>query len=290
MIDTILVPTSGMPSDATVFGIAYAIAEPLNAHMKFYHFKFSATEAAVRTPHMGFCLGNAATANAFQYLEDREKHFSEAAHEHFQRFCHAHHIEVRLPSPLASRVSAEYLQETRQPEERILAQARLSDLTILSREGVADLMPDDLIERLIISSGRPVILATATQPRPRIDNIVVGWNETPEAARSLSAALPILKRARRVFLVTVSTYPERAALALQDVARELAHHRVRAEAHVIIGNPKDARAHLRNDVQMRRADLLVVGAYGRRPWREALFGGVTAAVIEEAACATFLMH
>jgi nucleotide-binding universal stress UspA family protein len=39
-----------------------------------------------------------------------------------------------------------------------------------------------------------------------------------------------------------------------------------------------------------RADLLVVGGYGRKPLREAMCGGVTRALIEEADLPVFMMH
>ena len=39
-----------------------------------------------------------------------------------------------------------------------------------------------------------------------------------------------------------------------------------------------------------RADLLVVGAFSRTPFREVVFGGVTQALINHAAIPVFMMH
>ena len=38
------------------------------------------------------------------------------------------------------------------------------------------------------------------------------------------------------------------------------------------------------------ADLLVVGGFGRGPFREVLFGGVTQSIIEHADYPVFIMH
>jgi hypothetical protein len=59
MIKTILVPASGSATDDPVFATALAAARPLAAHLEFYHVHLSATEAAVRAPHVDFCVGAA---------------------------------------------------------------------------------------------------------------------------------------------------------------------------------------------------------------------------------------
>ena len=290
MIETILIPTSGTPTDSGVFEIALAVAKPLKAHMQFYHVRFSTIEAMVHTPNFDFCLGDAATANAFSYLEHHDKSLSAQATEHFHTFCTANGITVLDAfSPLRA-ISASYLQEWDRPAARLLAHARHSDLIIVGRRRTTDLLPDNLIERLLMASGRPLIIAPETSSIGALKTVVVGWQETPEAARSLGAAMPLLKQADTVVLVSVSAYPKEAASALQQVAEQLAWHDISAKTHIIVGDPKEARAHLSREVAERRADMLVVGGYQRGPWREALFGGVTESLIDHAKCAVFLMH
>ena len=65
---------------------------------------------------------------------------------------------------------------------------------------------------------------------------------------------------------------------------------ISAKTHIIVGDPKDARAHLSDEIAERHADMLVVGGYQRGPWREALFGGVTESIIDHAKCPVLLMH
>jgi nucleotide-binding universal stress UspA family protein len=38
------------------------------------------------------------------------------------------------------------------------------------------------------------------------------------------------------------------------------------------------------------ADLLVIGGYGHGPLREAVFGGITAALIRHAECPVLMIH
>jgi hypothetical protein len=54
MIKTILVPTSGSSSDESVFATALALARVMLAHLEFYHLRLTASEAAVRSPHVQY--------------------------------------------------------------------------------------------------------------------------------------------------------------------------------------------------------------------------------------------
>lgn len=54
MIKKILVPTNGRQNEENVFATALSVARPLAAHLEFYHVRFSACEAAARTPHRSY--------------------------------------------------------------------------------------------------------------------------------------------------------------------------------------------------------------------------------------------
>ncbi len=54
-------------------------------------------------------------------------------------------------------------------------------------------MPYYLIETLLLGSGRPILIAPDSRPAQLSGTIVVGWQETPAAARALTAALPLMK-------------------------------------------------------------------------------------------------
>src|SRR5579863_215514 len=59
---TILVPTAGSPTDASVFRTALLAARPLAAHLAFLHVYIEATEAITHTAHAEFARGAALTA------------------------------------------------------------------------------------------------------------------------------------------------------------------------------------------------------------------------------------
>lgn len=289
MFKNILVPTSGSDTDDSVFATALAVALPLSAHLDFYHSRLTCYEAAARSPHVQFCLGTAMT-DALAQLSRQDETRSANAVGHVDAFCRANGVDVRsAPTPIAG-VTARLTQETDPTEARLLLNARHSDLVILGRPRHVDLMPANLIETLLLGSGRPIMIASDSPRRTVTGTVVVGWKETPEAARALGAALPLLKLAQRVVLVTVSEEPGARPPELKHLADRLAWHGVAAESCVVTHISKPTSAHLLRVAEELGADLLVVGGYGRGPWREAVFGGVTRALIEHAEFAVFMMH
>ncbi len=103
MIKTILVPISGSDTDVRVFSAALSVARPLAAHLKFFHVRLSACEAAIRTRHVEYSVGPAINS-ALHALEQDQAERSETAIEHAEAFCAIEGISFRdSPSVTANR-------------------------------------------------------------------------------------------------------------------------------------------------------------------------------------------
>jgi nucleotide-binding universal stress UspA family protein len=291
MIKKILVPTSGRQNDDKVFATALALARPLAAHLEFYHVRLSSCEAAVRSHHVEFCRG-AAMSDALEHLRQREAALAMQAAQHFGEFCEANEIPIiTTPVPVGNGgVSAHFQQEMDVAEPRMVSHARHSDLIVLGRPSGDEVLPLNLIEMLLLRAGRPVVIAPDGVPRRSEHTVVVGWQETAEAGRSLGSAIPLLKQAERVILVSVAESQQEELPALDEVKDQLAWHGVKAETCVRPGKPRSACDQLLRAVDEFGAEMLVMGGFGRGPVREALFGGVTRSIIGHADCTVFVMH
>ncbi|MGC1523293.1 MAG: universal stress protein [Steroidobacteraceae bacterium] len=286
---TILVPASGTQTDGCVFATALAVARPLAAHLNFYHLRLSVYEAAVRSPHVQYCMGPA-LADALDSLKKRDQKLAASAVEHFKDFCEEKGVTVQRAPTALPVVTAHWIEETDDAEKRLMLHARHSDLIVLGRQHTNDLMPYELIEWLLLSCGHPILIAPdSTAIRP-MNTVVVGWKETPEAARAVAAAIPLLKQAARVVLVSVEEDNAADVEALEGLAQQLKWHGISAETRCIGGKSKTASTELAQIAAELHADLLVVGGYGHKPLREAVFGGVTRALIERADLPVFMMH
>lgn len=285
MIKTILVPVSGTSSDADVFATALALAEPLGAHLAFHHVRLTAMEAAANTPHMAYYVANG-LPGAFDFLTNQVDTLAIGAKAHVTDFCHCHGLTL---APAGGSATASWTEEPQDPEENLLDRVRHADLTVVGRQHQTDYMPAGLIEKMLLEGGRPLVIASDQPPPASIGTIMVGWQEKPEAARALTAALPLLRIAKRVILTQISR-KRSAKPALTSLARNLERHGIQAEIREVLAPFVPAETMLPGMALDSGADLLVVGGYSKGPLREMLFGGVTRSLLEGADVPVFLLH
>ena len=102
--------------------------------------------------------------------------------------------------------------------------------------------------------------------------------------------MPFLANAKRVFVAAVAEKGEDVAESLAAAVRHLVLHGVPAKERVIKANGGSVPQLLASAAQSCDADLVVLGAYGHSPMREALFGGCTLSFIQHADRPVLLMH
>jgi nucleotide-binding universal stress UspA family protein len=131
----------------------------------------------------------------------------------------------------------------------------------------------------------------ADLPAKTVGKIVLAWDGSRQAARAMADALPIMKLAREVRVLTVvKEKPEATAGLGNDVVRHLGLHGIRAAAdEVDIGTRKIGPA-ISDFVKAHGADLLVMGGYGRSKLREFILGGATQHLLQEPNVAIMLSH
>lgn len=286
---TILVLTGGSESDTAVFGTALAVARPLDAHLEFLHIRLSPGDAAAFTPHLEFASG-AALRSALDHLQAEADKRSAASARHFQRFCAQEAIEI-ADAPLRSRgLSAVWHEARGDGIGHMRLRVRHNDLVVLARASRANGMPPDLIERLLVGCGRPVLVAPARLRQSVTGTALVCWNESAAAARALGAALPLLSKSARVVIVGVEDSAGASVDGTRDLAQQLAWHGINAESRWISAGARSTAEHLDSTAADYDADLLVMGGYGHSRARETVFGGCTRHFLDHAERPVLMMH
>jgi nucleotide-binding universal stress UspA family protein len=167
--------------------------------------------------------------------------------------------------------------------------ARFFDLTILGRsERVVDLPSTDSIEQALIHSGRPVLIAPAQMPQSVGERIAIGWNGAPEAVRVVVAALPLLARAKAVFIIQVGDKHQTSA---KDLGQYLAWQGVAATLrHVPTVSGAGPGSQLLSAARDEGSDLLAMGGFGHTPWRELLLGGASREIVGASLLPVLMAH
>jgi nucleotide-binding universal stress UspA family protein len=286
---TILVPVGGSDTDHIVFQTAMAVARPLIAHLEFLHVHVGVAEAALHAPHLEFARG-AALQNALNDLEQRSETRATAAARNVRESCAHWKVDLVEEPCLSQVVTARWRQEEGDASQRLMFHARHNDLIVMGRPADSDGLPKDRLETLLMGSGRPLLIAPVKAPMAALSTVMVCWKEAPEAARAVSAAMPLLTRAHRVIVVSIRENSDRLQFALNDLVDALAWHGIKADSHVLARDGRSTTEVLFSTALRQQADLMVMGGYGHSHAREVLFGGCTQAAIEAAELPIFLLH
>ncbi|MDO8978820.1 MAG: universal stress protein [Afipia sp.] len=171
--------------------------------------------------------------------------------------------------------------------------ARLRDLAIIP-------MPDtDTVERwlaetLIFGSGRPTVVLPE---RPRwsravaLNTVVVAWDFSRNSSRAVADALPILKKAKLVSVLTVTNEKVfSSGRSGTELAKYLARHGVNVVLDEVDAEGRDIATVFESHLTLRDADLLVMGAYGHSRFREFVLGGATRSMLLRPPVPVFLSH
>ena len=101
-------------------------------------------------------------------------------------------------------LSSKWLEDAPEGDDFVGSHGRLFDVIVLGRPGHTPKGSRmGALEAALFESGRPVLVAPPS-PRPQMGtNALVAWNCSTEQARTIAFAMPILRRASRVVVLTV---------------------------------------------------------------------------------------
>lgn len=171
------------------------------------------------------------------------------------------------------------------------ALARCHDLTVLDAEPISLAVDRGLIESMLTDSGRPLITVPRGCEAFAGNRIVVAWDGSAKAARALNDALPLLRAASQVEVISVTGEKDLTqAVPGAEIAPHLARHGVRVTVLNLPAQNGDVAETLRNHAHLTRADMIVMGAYVHSRLRQMMLGGTTQSLLRDCPVPLFLSH
>jgi len=151
---------------------------------------------------------------------------------------------------------------------------RAFDMIVMPQPGALPKMPESVFETALFDSGRPVLVVPAGFAGMVGRKILFAWNGSTESARAISLAMPFLRKAEEIQVVSVegSFVPGPAAV---EIAQLLARHGLKATGEHIKPGGKTVGQALVERAHTLGADMIVKGAYTQSRLRQMIFGGVT---------------
>jgi nucleotide-binding universal stress UspA family protein len=289
MIKTILVPATGSNADVVVFQSALTVARAFAAHLEFLHVHVDASAmAATMVSHIRVGVGDAVSRLADQ-IEEEAGRLEATAKQSFQEFCARERLVLADTPNVQGAPSAQWLRQVGNRARRVAELGRSADLLIIGREADDPGGSVDTIEAALFDSGRPVLISPAAALTALPETIVIAWKSTPEAARAVGAAMPLLATAKQILIVTVagdqSPSDEEGARLLTSLRR----HGFNVSTRRLSPGPQGAASTLLAEAAEQSA-LVVMGAYGNSRLRQWIFGGFTRHVLRSAEVPVLMMH
>lgn len=196
-------------------------------------------------------------------------------------------------SPLASDVHATWAEA---PVAAVFSQqAFYADLLVLGQCSPSQPsptgVPPDFVETVLSASGKPALILPDAGVAAEIgQNVLIAWKPTREAARAVSAAMPLLQRARSVQIIAWAGEEEAVSGARLDLNGYLWRHGVEAVWHREGEEPQALGELLLSRACDLHADLLVMGCYGHSRTREWILGGTSRTVLRAMTLPVLMAH
>jgi nucleotide-binding universal stress UspA family protein len=181
---------------------------------------------------------------------------------------YAHQLTAQL---MREDVPFDVLRGEDEPAVCLSEASRLCDVIVLSRDCgfAAQVAVEARTPVLIVPDDTALTLPLAV--------VAVAWNSSYEAATALRGALPLLKSAGEVHLVSVGQGAD--SCPALEAAQYLARHGIKAQVSAVdrVGSVEESLAAA---VARLQASLVVMGAFGHSRLREFIMGGVTRYFLE----------
>lgn len=207
----------------------------------------------------------------------------------FDEACARHGAPLALAPP-ASGPTAQWEDMVGREEEAVAWRGRLSDLVVLGRPTDGTEGPSLMtLNAALMESGKPLLLAPPTATATIGTRITVAWNGSAEAGRAVAFALPLMKRAETVTIVSLTEDSRTASAPAGELASFLAWHGIQAQCKVVHAGAQAGNV-LLNECAATASDLLVMGAYTHSRLRQLILGGVTRHVLNHSDICCLMCH
>lgn len=178
----------------------------------------------------------------------------------------------------------------------LVRHAHCSDLTVLTQADPTvpgHRLAQAFVEQVVLYSARPTLILPYAGTFKTVGNTaMVAWDDSREAARALSDALPFLRLAKQVQVVSWSESPDSEnslRQRLDALSKWLMWQGVSASVRVETTDIDIADAMLSHAADSN-TDLLVMGAYGHARWSERVLGGATRGLLAAMTVPVLMSH
>ncbi|MBT8137008.1 MAG: universal stress protein [Gammaproteobacteria bacterium] len=270
---SILVPVADRPECQAALKQAFKIADELSASVTGCHLRPQREESR-RSRERHFLLQFGRDNGESKKLSGKQVDLrSTAARRLFTGIAKSRDFQLVERPVLGKSRCAMWYEMVGSLDRLFRIAGPVTDFSILSRpKRKSSGQAVEFVLSAVLHSGKPVMILPQKGVRSVGSNVLIAWNQSIEAARAVTAALPLLVRAESVTICSCgpenSVGPKSSALVNYLKMWGVKSRRVSTRGH-------DVKDELRETYKESGSDLVVMGAYSRNRLREVVFGGMT---------------
>jgi len=277
---TILVPTQNIAAMPSALELAVLLARRMGAYIEGFPLRVAIPPYIAAELTAGFTMA--------AYTEQRDEETTELRRV-FETFMQKHGIPSAAST--AERPACGWLAVASEDEGFIGSRGRAFDITVISRLGAdSTSLHQRAIESGLFESGRPVLLAPPNAPTQIATNVMIHWNGSTKQARANAFAMPLLRLAERVTVLTVAGGQDVPGPSADDILGQLQHNGIAAKPIRVNLGDRETGVAVLDAAKAEGCDLLVKGAFTRNRLRQMIFGGATSHIMEHADLPVLMAH
>lgn len=282
----LLADIDGGPGSEAVIETALQLGRIFAARVELLHVE-GTDEQAVPIVAEGMTAG--AVSRVLEGLAEERRVRAETAERLYRTLCVDAGVPTGGPDEAAApgRFRVAFRRIAGRESDEIARRGRLADLVIVAGPDTEAGL-SATVEAAIFETGRPLLMVPQTLPGRLGGTIAIAWDGTLGAARAAGAALPLLRRAETVTIMTADM--EKVGTKPSVLADYLSEHGISAKTWAFLPDERKLGERLLAEAGEAGADMLVMGAYGHSRLREMVLGGVTQSVTAKARIPVFMAH
>lgn len=272
-IRSILVPWWGGSTSTAQLDAALQIARRTEAHLDVVFIQPTLDDLATT-------LGSALTPPPalLRNIEPALHEAAQAAQASFDAWREANAVPAHLINGQLRVPFAAWSERAGLPEQIILRRGRMTDMTVLRFPKLADAL-DRPHDAALFETAHPVLFVPESVGHAPLSHVVVAWNGSLHATRAVIGAMPLLRAADRVTILTTTDATgqrgNQDASGDMNLAEALSWHGVETAQHQLESEILSPGAALLQAVAELKATLLVMGAVTRSRVSAAYLGHST---------------
>lgn len=175
----------------------------------------------------------------------------------------------------------------------ISCRAGFADIVIVGQDEIQEppeRHPLPIAHSVVLTCGRPVLVVPSCAITLVPERVVIAWDGSQKAARAAHDALPLLKLAQTVHILSVVVTPDQVDdLGSEDLAIHLQNHGVTATRTTEVAG-RSRQHKVLQGIMANGYDLIVLGAYSHPAWFEFVFGGITVSTLLRSETPMLIAH